>query len=100
MSKSKPRKSHSKEFKIEAAKMVVELGSTQAEVARNLGVTSGQVHRWVTDYKADPEHAFPGKGHLSPADERTRQLEAQVRRLTMERDILKKAMAYFAEVPK
>lgn len=100
MSKSKLRKSHSKEFKIEAAKMVVEQGSTQAEVARNLGVTSGQIHRWVSDYKANPENAFPGKGHLSPADERTRQLEAQVRRLTMERDILKKAMAYCLDVPK
>lgn len=89
-----------KEFKTEAAKMVVEQGQPQAAVARNLGVTPGQIHRWVKDYQADPEHAFPGKGKLRPEDERVKALEAQVKRLTMERDILKKAMAYFAEVPK
>lgn len=89
----------SKEFKTEAAKMVVEQGQPQAAVARNLGVTSGQIHRWVADYKADPEHAFPGKGKLRPEDERVKQLEAQLRRVTMERDILRKATAYFAKLP-
>jgi len=101
MSESKKKQQRrTKEFKTEAAKMVVEQGSAQAEVARNLGVTSGQVHRWVSDYKADPQNAFPGKGKLRPEDERMKALESQVKRLTMERDILKKAMAYFAEVPK
>ncbi len=88
-----------KEFKTEAANMVVEQGSAQAEVARNLGVSPGQVHRWVADYKADPAHAFPGKGKLRPEDERVKALEAQVKRLTMERDILRKATAYFAKLP-
>ena len=89
-----------KEFKTEAAKMVVEQGQPQAAVARNLGVAPGQIHQWVKEYKTDPQNAFPGKGKLRPEDERMKALEAQVKRLTMERDILKKAMAYFAEVPK
>jgi len=80
--------------------MVVEQGQPQAAVARNLGVAPGQINRWVADYKANAEAAFPGKGKLRPEDERIRALEAQVKRLTTERDILKKAMAYFAEVPK
>lgn len=98
--KKRLQQRRTKEFKTEAARMVVEQGQPQAAVARNLGVTPGQIHRWVAAYKADAEHAFPGKGKLRPEDERLKALEAQVKRLTMERDILKKAMAYFAEVPK
>jgi transposase len=101
MSRAKrQQQKRTKEFKTEAAKMVVEQRQSQADVARNLGVTPGQIHRWVADFKEDPSNAFPGKGKLRPEDERLKALEAQVRRLTMERDILKKAMAYFAEVPK
>ena len=95
----KKQQRRSKEFKTEAAKMVVEQGQPQAAVARNLGVTPGQIHRWVKDYQADPQHAFPGKGKLRPEDERVKALEAQLKRVTMERDILRKATAYFAKLP-
>ena len=87
-----------KEFKEAAAKKVVEQGEAQAAVARNLGVTAGQIHRWVTEYKQNGATSFPGKGKLRPEDERIRALEAQVKRVTMERDILKKATAYFAKL--
>ncbi len=46
------------------------------------------------------QEAFPGKGNLSSQEDKIRQLEQQVKRLTMEREILKKAMAYFVEIPK
>ena len=96
----KKRRQFTKEFKVEAAKMVVDQGLIQAQVARNLGIGDNLLGKWVADYKANPGKAFPGKGNLKPEDERMRQLEREVKRLTMERDILKKAMAYFAEVPK
>ena len=100
MAEKKKRRQFTKEFKIEAARMVVDQGIVQAHVARNLGIGENLVGRWVADYRATPTAAFPGKGNLRPDDERVRQLEQQVKRLTMERDILKKAMAYFVEVPK
>jgi transposase len=45
----------------------------------------------------DPQHAFPGKGRLRPPDEEIRSLKKKLDRVTEERDILKKALAYFAE---
>ena len=80
--------------------MVVDQGIIQAQVARNLGIGENLLGRWVADYREAPKAAFPGKGNLRPDDERLRQLEQQVKRLTMERDVLKKAVAYFAEIPK
>ena len=99
MSESKRKQQkRTKEFKIEAAKKVVEQGEAQAAVARNLGVTPGQIHRWVADYKENGDTSFPGKGKLRPEDERIKALEAKLKRVTMERDILKKATAYFAKL--
>ncbi len=99
MTAKKKRRQFTKEFKVEAAKMVVDQGIIQAQVARNLGIGENLLGRWVADYRAAPQTAFPGKGNLRPDDERLRQLEQQVKRLTMERDVLKKAVAYFAEIP-
>ena len=98
--KRKKARAFTKEFKVEAAKMVVEQGLRQSEVSRDLGLNANVLSRWVLRFKADQEAAFPGKGKLKPQDERNRQLEKQLKRVTMERDILKKAMAYFMEVPK
>lgn len=98
--KSKPARTFTKEFKVGAVKMVVEQGMRQAEVARDLGLNHNVLSRWVLRFKADQEDAFPGKGKLKPDDERIHQLEKKLKNVTMERDILKKAMAYFVEVPK
>jgi transposase len=97
--RKKPR-SFTKEFKQGAVKMVVEQGCKQSEVARDLGLSQNMLSRWVLQYKADHQDAFPGKGKLKPEDERIRKLENELRRVSMERDILKKAIAYFAERPK
>ncbi|MBC7532842.1 MAG: transposase [Oligoflexus sp.] len=93
MATKKARRQFTKEFKIEAAKMVVEQEMKQTHVARNLGIADTLLGHWVAEYKSDTASAFPGKGNLKPDDERTRQLEQQLRRVTMERDILKKAIA-------
>ena len=100
MSKQSRRK-YSKEFKLEAIKLVEEGGTSQAQVSRDLGLNEQVLSRWMREYKeaqAKAEAAFPGKGALSPSDQRVKDLESQVRRLTMERDILKKATAYFAKL--
>jgi transposase len=95
----KRRKSYSKEFKVEAVKLVLEQGMTRVQVARDLGLDPYVVGRWVIQYQEDAKHSFPGKGRLRPEAQRVRELEEELNRTRMERDILKKAMAYFAKLP-
>lgn len=95
----KPRKQYAKDFRVEAAKMVVEQGMTQADVAKDLGVNGPTLCRWVQEYRASGDGGFPGKGRLRPQDQRIKDLETQLQRVTMERDILRKATAYFAKLP-
>lgn len=90
------RRSFTAEFKREAAKLVVEKGMKRSKVARDLGVNANQIAKWVLEYQASGVGAFPGNGRLSAQDQRIRDLEEQNRQLRMERDILKKATAFFA----
>lgn len=94
------KKSYTKEFKLGAARMVVDEKVKAAKVARDLGVSSGALTKWVQDYRKHGSGAFPGKGHLAPADDELSRLRKEVRRVTMERDILKKTIALFAEFDK
>ena len=94
------RRKLSQEFKQDAVKLAIDQGMKCTEAARDLGVDQNTLSRWVAEFKAGGPAAFPGKGHLKPDDQRLKDLEARVKRLTMERDILKKAMAYFVDVPK
>ena len=96
MSKKK-RKSYNREFKVEAVRLISEKGYSIAEASRNLGVEYSILRRWKQQLTADPQDAFPGKGRLKPADEEMRRLKRELDRVTEERDILKKALAYFAE---
>lgn len=90
------RKHYTKEFKLGAARMVVDEKKPGSGVARDLGVSTGSITKWVSDYKRSGAGAFPGKGHLTPEDEKVRQLEKENRLLRMERDLLKKTMGLFA----
>ena len=67
-----------------------------AEAARRLGVTENLLHSWKKAVLTNGADAFPGAGHLTPVEDELRRLRADVRRLEMERDILKKATAFFA----
>lgn len=91
------KKSYTKEFKLGAARMVVDQKKSQSEVARDLGVSTPSMTKWVRDYKKSGGGAFPGKGYLTPVEDQIRKLEKEVRRLTMERDLLKKTMGLFTE---
>lgn len=94
------RRKFSKEFKLEAVKLVREQGMTYQKVAEDLGLKHATVvARWARQLEENGEYAFPGKGKRDARDEVLHQLEEENRKLRMERDILKKAMAYFAKNP-
>ena len=92
-------KSYDKEFKIEAVRLALEPGNTQAGIERDLGIGQGIISRWKRQLANEGKHAFPGKGYLKPEDENLRRLKRENERLRRERDILKKAVAIFSENP-
>jgi transposase len=93
------RKTYTREFKLQAVRMMTDQGLSVAEVARRLGVAENCLRAWRAAAREQGEAAFPGQGHPSPADEELRRLRGEVQRLKAERDLLKKAAAYFASPP-
>jgi transposase len=93
------RRIFSREFKLEAVKLVRERGVTVAQASRDLGVHVNVLRKWLRDAAADPKQAFPGKGVMKPDQAEIDRLKKEVAKLKMERDILKKAAAYFAKDP-
>ncbi len=94
------RKKYSKEFKLDAIVLVVDQNYSQAEASINLGVNPNMLSRWVKEAENDDGQAFRGNGNLTPEQEEIRELKAQVKRLEMEREILKKATVFFAKETK
>lgn len=95
------RREYTKEFKLDAVNLVRQQGIKCPDAARDLGINSNLLSRWLRESEGmKPAKVFPGKGNTTEGDEKLRELEKQVRRLTMERDILKKAMAFFVDIPK
>lgn len=91
------RKKYDSTFKLEAIRLVNEEHRNVSEVERNLDISKGTLARWVREHKADPVESFPGKGRLKTTDEEIRRLKYELKRAREERDILKKALVYFAE---
>ena len=88
-------KRYPEESKIEAVKQVVELGYPVAEVAKRLGITTHSLYAWKKKFGPDSvEH-----NEKVAADKEIRQLKKELKRVTEERDILKKAAVYFANQP-
>jgi transposase len=90
------RRRFGREFKLEAVKLVRERGVTVAQAARDLDLHQNLLRKWVKDFAADPQHAFPGQGQMKPEQMEIERLRREVHKLKTERDILKKAAAYFA----
>jgi transposase len=90
------RKKYSKEFKLDAVSLVIEQGYNRAEAARSLGINANMLGRWVREHQTCDGQSFRGNGKLTPEQEEVRKLKAQVKRLQMEKDILKKATVFFA----
>ena len=90
------RKKYSKEFKLDAVSLVIEQDYSRVEAARSLDINANMLGRWVKEHQADDGQAFRGNGKLTPEQEELRNLRAQVKRLQMEKEILKKATVFFA----
>jgi len=93
------RKTYTREFKLQALRMVTDQGLSVAEAARRLGIRENLIRNWKRAAKEQGPDAFPGHGNPPPAEDELRRLRAEVARLKAERDLLKKAAAYFASPP-
>lgn len=94
------RRSYSREFKVQAVKMVTEQGLSVSEVSRDLGVCATVIRNWKKKLAEEGDQSFPGNGRLPADQEELRRLREENRQLRMERDILKKATAFFANEKK
>lgn len=94
------RKTFSREFKVEAVRLLQRGDRPATEIARELGVRRNQLYRWQEQVQTRGEQAFPGKGrHGDRGDDKDaqiKQLKQELERVKEERDILKKAARYFA----
>lgn len=91
------RNRYTREFKLEALRLVETSGKRVAEIERDLGLSSGLLYYWKKKFSADGEEAFPGSGRLKPEDEELRRLRRENDLLRQERDILKKALTIFSQ---
>lgn len=89
-----PRRKFTREFKISAVKLVSEQGYSIPEAAKSLGIDAANVRGWVEKFSAEAGLAPSGEGALAAELRRLRKENA---RLLMEREILKKAAAFFAK---
>jgi len=94
----KQRKVYSREFKQEAVSLAGEGSLSVAALARDLGVDVNTLHKWKREQEQHGSQAFPGKGKSH--DEELAQLKRENVLLRQERDILKKAVGYFASAPR
>ena len=100
---AKKRRQYTQEFKLEAVRLVAAGGKPLNQVARELGVRPDMLRQWRRQAEARagqgpaaPRDVFPGSGKLTSQDEELRRLRREVAQLREEREILKKAAAFFA----
>jgi transposase len=93
------RRSFSREFKLEAVKLVRERGVTVTQAAKDLGIAQSVLGRWVRQFASDKSQAFPGRGQMKPDDAEVARLKRELAKTKAERDILKKAIAFFTKDP-
>jgi transposase len=91
------RRTFSGEFKREAVRLVRERGVAVSQAARDLDLHENVLRKWVRELAVDPQYAFPGQGQMKPEQAEIERLKKENAKLRMERDILKKAAAYFAK---
>jgi transposase len=89
------RRKYTREFKVEAIALVESSGKSAAEVARDLGISKGNLCRWKKELDGQGDHAFPGHGHLAEDQSEIRKLQRENEILRQECEILKKAIAIF-----
>ena len=85
-------------FKREALRIAQENNRKLSDVVRELGIRPELLYRWKSEQIEDPSQAFPGKGHRKPDEAYVQKLERELKRAQEDREILKKALAYFSSV--
>jgi len=83
------RRRFSREFKVEAVKLIRERGVSVAQASRDLDVHENVLRKWVKEFGVDPIQAFPGHGQMKPEQQEIERLRREVHKLKAERDILK-----------
>ena len=92
------RRQYTREFKVEAVRLVVEEERPLAQVARELGIGRNLLQRWKRELDgAGVADVFPGNGRLTSQDEEIRRLKRELEQAKQENAFLKKAAAYFAK---
>ena len=97
MNPKRRRPHYTKEFKHDAVKLVLEQGYSANEVARRLGINQTSVSRWVREQRQDQQPSSDGSTTRSQLEAEIIRLRKENQRLQMEREILKKAAAFFAK---
>jgi transposase len=92
----KEQRTFTREFKVEAVRLVQSSKKTQTQIARDLGIADSTLHHWCKQFAEQGEQAFPGSGHQSAPGEEIRQLKRENELLRQERDVLKKAIGIFS----
>lgn len=95
-----PRKKYSKEFKLDAIALVTVQGYTCTNAALSLSISPQMLARWIRESKTLQDTAFRGNGKLTEEQLELRLLREENKRLKMEKDILKKATVFFAQLTK
>jgi transposase len=90
------RRKYTDEFKQEAVRMVTDRGYSASDTAKRLGINSNMLRRWKRQADESPNGVFSGNGHRSEEQEELIRLRKEVKRLRMEREILKKTVGFFA----
>lgn len=96
----KHRQEYTAEFKRDAVNLVETSTKSVPQIAKDLGISDTMLYKWQKQLGKQGEQAFPGKGHQTQVDEELRRLRLEVEHLKQEREILKKAVAIFAQSPK
>lgn len=86
---------YSKDFKLQAARLVTEQGYSLRDAAERLGVSAWSIRYWIKKFQQTAE--LPAQNQTQPVTDELKELRKENARLRMENDILKKAAAYFAK---
>lgn len=93
----KERRQYSEELKAEAVKMVAQDGLSHSEVAKKLSIPKGTIGNWVAGFKDEGKASWPGAPSIADLMSENARLRKELAEVKMEKEILKKATAYFAK---
>ena len=96
MNAKRKRRKFTQQFKDDAVKLVTEQGYSSTEVARRLGINRSNIIRWVREHRNALESPTQSSGPPRDLEAEIAKLKKENKRLLMEREILKKAAAFFA----